>query len=1060
MKKRVLSLALILSAGAQLAFAQDRVVKGKVLDSAGQPYAGAEVKTFDGKVSTSTDENGEFEITIPSGGNNRLEVITGEYATQHLTINPGETDVVFNLTTTSSSEVYEEVVINTGYLRTTTKEYTGSANVLTSKDLEKFPVDNVTKMFEGQTGTSTTNAGGQPGSTAGIQIRGTGSLSGGTGPLYVVDGAQYNGDITMINPLDIESVVTLKDATATSLYGARGANGVIVITTKRGKRSKTGAPNIVLDLKGGVLTQGIKNYDMVSDPGKYYELAWDAYRNNLMTTGFTTDINEANAMASADLINQLGGYNLYNVPDDQLIDPATGQLRSGASLLYTPDSWEKELSRLGSMQDYNVSASGATEDMDYYVSLGYRNDKGFTKFTDNDRITSRINVNAKFARIFKFGVNVNAAYSTTNFSTNGGTSGGYNPFYASRANPIIYPVYYRNANGEREFDPLTGTDKFDWGSVSLYPNSSIGDRASLRNANALGSLTLDKDRVRGFEIVAIPYLEAAITPNITVGTRINVGYNSTLGESYNNPIYGQFAQQSGTVSRTNYQYFNYTWSQYANYTKRFSEDKHGIDVYAGHESYYWNRNYLSASRNGVSFPGNTNLTGAAVATGSNSQDDNIRMESYLARANYDYLGKIFLNASVRTDGNSRFSPSNRWGTFWAVGGGYDLKSAEFMQSLKGVDMLKLKASYGSQGNDNIGLYAWQSLYSVDFANGNYSGALISNIGNQNLTWENQKQFQVGFDYSFLKRISGEIVYFDRTVVDMLYNLPMAPSTGIASRPVNVMDMTNKGVELAVNALIVSPKTTGDFSWSTGINLTKVVNQITKMAVQDSIINGNQIYTKGHDLYSFYLVENAGVDELGNELYYTKDADGQKVTTTTWTDANNYGRSIVGIGRPDFEGSWSNQIAFKGFDLSTLVTFGIGGYVYDGIYQSLMGSSNLNWGANFHNDLITGNRWTQENQTGASLPRLELSNTDIGNSSTRFLTDASYLNIRTISLGYSLPTNIANKIKLGSVRIYTSLDNVYLFTKRQGLNPQAFFGGGSDYIYYPARTLSFGVRVGL
>src|SRR5690606_7631575 len=182
--------------------------------------------------------------------------------------------------------------------------------------------------------------------------------------------------------------------------------------------------------------------------------------------------------------------------------------------------------------------------------------------------------------------------------------------------------------------------------------------------------------------------------------------------------------------------------------------------------------------------------------------------------------------------------------------------------------------------------------------------------------------------------------------------------------------------------------------------------------------------------------------------------GNRSTTTVWNDANNTGRSIVGIGRPDLEGSWSNQLTWKGFDLSTLVTFGIGGYVYDNIYQSLMGQSNLSWGANFHNDLINGNRWTNENRSGASLPRLELANTDIASTSTRFLTDASYLNIRTISLGYSLPTDVVNKIKLGSVRVYTSFDNVYLFTKRQGLNPQAFFGGGSDYVYYPARTLSF------
>lgn len=1058
MKKRVLSLALVICAGAQFAYAQDRVIKGKILDVDGNPAVSIEVKTTDNRVFTSTDENGEFEMTIPSGASNKLEVVTFDQGNQIITLTSGQTDVNYTITSSSEYESHGEIIIETPYMRTTTSEFTGSANILTSKDLEKFPVDNVTKMLEGQTGTSTTNAGGQPGSVAGTQLRGTGSISGSTGPLYVVDGAVYNGDITMINPADIETVITLKDATATSLYGSRGANGVIVITTKRGKNTRNGKPSINVDIKGGVLTQGIKNYDMVSNPGDYYSLAWDAYRNNLITTGFTADWAEAGMFASSDLIGQLGGYNSYNVPDDQVIDPVTGKLRDGASLLYTPDSWEKELSRLGSMQDYVISASGANDDMDYYMSLGYRNDKGFTKFTDNDRINARINVNSKFLEVAKFGLNLNAAYSTTNFSTNGGTSGGYNPFYAARANPVIYPVYYRNADGEKEFDPLTGTDKFDWGSVSLYPNSSIGDRANLMNANALGSLTLDRDRSKMFEIVAIPYLEVNVMPELRIGTRVNLGYNSGFGESYNNPIYGQFANQSGTVSRSNSQYFNYTWSQYANYMKRFgTESDHGLDIYAAHESYFWTRSTMSASRNGVTFPGNTNLTGAAVATGSNSQDDNIRLESYLARINYDYQGNIFLNASVRTDGSSRFAPNNRWGTFWAVGGGYNLKSAEFLNEVSQIDMLKFKVSYGTQGNDNIGMYAWQSLYSVDFANGGYSGALISNIGNANLTWERQNQLNAGIDFALFKRISGEIVYFNRTIVDMLYNLPMAPSTGIASRPVNVMDMTNNGFEIALNGVVVDNK---NFSWTSGINLTKTMNKITRMPEQDSIISGNYLFVKDHDLYSFYLVEHADIDEEGNELYYSKDADGQRVATTVWSDANNTDRNIVGIGRPDLEGSWSNSLSFKGFDLQTLITFGIGGYVYDNIYQSLMGASNLNWGANFHNDLINGNRWTNENRSGATLPRLELSNTDIGSTSTRFLTDASYLNIRTVSLGYSLPSDVVSKIKLSNVRIYTSLDNIYLFTKRQGLNPQASFGGGSDFVYYPARTISFGVRVGL
>ncbi len=1038
--------------------AQSRTVRGTVVDDKGNPVMAAFIKTSDDKATTLTDENGNFEIILPEDAARTLVVEATGWSAK--TISVTDTDEALAITV-SGANTLDDVIV-TSYGNITKENSVGSASSFGEKRLEKFVVTDVSRAIEGAApGVQVSNGGGAPGSnSAAIRIRGIGSINGSTAPLYVVDGSPYAGDINSINPADIANVSILKDATATSLYGSRGANGVIVVTTKRGKRG-SGKPQITVDGRVGAVSRGIPNYDVIKDSKEYYELAWQGYRNFLQYgAGYRPE--DAGQIASGldpgerSLIQALGGYNSFDVADNALLDPVTGKIIGSPALKYQ-DSWEDELSRVGLRQEYNLGLSGASENTDYYFSLGYLKEKGYVKFSDYERITGRGNINSTVTDWLSVGMNFSGTYGSSNFVENGGTAGGYNPFFAALTNAPIYPVYYRNENNETEIDPLTGLTKFDWGAANVFPSSSIGTRGSLPNANVLGSLSLDKDRTQYLNLTAVPYIEVKFLKNFKFKTDLNFNYYAVDGNAYSNPFYGQFAVQGGTASRSGSTGLIYTFRQMLTYDRTFGND-HYVNAVVAHENYDLRTSAMSASRAGVAFPGNTNLEGAATPLGSSSQDDFHRIESYLAKADYIYKNRYIFNASIRQDGSSRLAAGNgRWGDpFWALGAGWKINQEDFLKDVKWLDMLKLKVSYGTQGNEGLGgYYSWQSLYRVDFANGTVPGAIVSSIGNRALTWEKSSQLNAAVEFGMFKgRVTGEFAYFMRGTSNMLYNLPIAMSHGLSTRPANTITMQNRGVELNVNADVVRSR---NFTWNVNLNLTHYKNEITSMPDGiDSIIRGTQMLKKGHSVYDFYLVESSGVDASnGNELYRYVTPEGNWADTSNYAYANGRGRTYQGSSLPDLIGQITNTLTYKGFDLSFMLAFNIGGKFYDNVYQDLMGPGNI--GTNWHRDAL--NSWSPENPN-ATLPRVEWQNLDNGGQSTRWLTSASFLNIRNISLGYMVPAKWLAKTGMSSLRIYASADNVWLFSKRQGMNPQGGFGGETDFIYTPSRIIMAGVKVGL
>jgi len=1058
MKKTLLTLATLCLASVQVLFAQSRTVKGTILDDKGNPVEFATVSVVGyPDITVLSDENGNYELVVPDNSE-LIEVEYIGYSPKKINITADAQTVKLSINAVTLDEG-QVTSLYGGSGQITKTKWVGAGDRISAAQFAKRPISNVTQAIEGNApGVQIATPSGQPGGGVTIRIRGYSSLNGGSDPLVVLDGAVYSGGLASINPNDVASMDILKDATATSLYGSRGANGVVVVTTKRGKlNSRT---NINVDAKVGMVTRAIPNYKILKDPGQYMEFAWDAYRNQLIQNGLPA--NSAGLVASggapnvgAGIVDLIGGYNPFGVPNDQLIG-LDGKLNPNAKLMYS-DDWDKEMQRTGLRQEYNVSASGGSENSDFYLSLGYLNEKGYVKATDFERISGMVSVNSKVSDWLKVGLNINGSYSNQNTVDAGTQAGGYNPFFVSRNFAPIYPVYYRNAAGEKEIDPLTGKPKYDWGSLRVMPSSSIGTRGNLPNANVLGTMEFNENLQRRFNIVAIPYLEAKFLKNFTFKTVMNANYVGSMSTNFRNNYYGDSYNYGGSAAKSSLFAMVYTWNQVLSWDRTFNE-KHNLSAFVGHENYYYSNNSLAASRRGIAVPGNTELIGAAIPFTSASQVDNETLESYFGQVSYNYDSKYFLNANFRSDGSSRFAPKERWGSFWSVGAGWLMNKEDFLKDYDWLKLLKLKASYGTQGNNGSGLYAWQPLSSIDYANGSYAGALINSISNPGLTWEKQQSYNIGVEFNINNRFKGEINYFGRTSKDQLYYRTLAPSTGIQGVWENVMTSRNSGIEFQFAYDIINKN---GLLWNVDLNGSHFKNEIIDMPGQsDSIISGNFLYAKGRSIYDYYLVKSVGIDEFGNELYQYK-VNGRDTVTTVYTTALSTGRGTPGSAIPALQGGFTNTLAYKGFDFSFLLTYTIGGKFYDANYQSMMGNL-LSVGQNVHEDWLK-NRWTVENTSG-TLPKAQFQNTNIANNSDRWLISRTNLNIRNVTLGYTFSPSTLKKVGINSLRAYVSCDNVWLFTKRQGMDPQGSISGnltgGAQFAYNPARTIMIGVNLGL
>lgn len=1048
MKKVRLLLATLLLLAGNVLMAQTLKVTGTVTDATdGAPVIGAAVKVLGTTTGSVTDFDGKYTINVASGAT--LEFSYIGMKTQ--TVRVG-TQTVINVVLEQDAMLLEDVMV-VAYQTVKKSSYTGSAATVKKDQIEKIQSTNITKSLQGAVaGVQVLGASGQPGAAASIRIRGIGSINASSSPLYVVDGAAYDGDINAIPTDDIESISVLKDAAAAALYGSRGANGVIMVTTKKGQ---VGKATVTAKVNIGTSSRAIKEYERV-DANQYYELMWEGWRNARMIAGGLTEA-AANAQASGGTTNgivaKLGGYNPYNVANDQVVG-LDGKLNPAATLLYQ-DDWIEALSQAGLRQDYNVSVSGGTEGTTYYSSFGYVSEKGHVKWSNYDRFSGRIGITSKITKWFKTDASISG-----NTSNQAGflAEGTYttNPFYYGRMMGPIYPIYQRNADGSIVL-MNDGSPAYDMGGGTSVYKWANHTRPYAPNSNLLVTLPLDERSNERANISARVGADFTFLKDFNFRITGSTDLSNIYYTTYQNNKYGDAQGVSGRSTKEYFKSRSYTFNQILTYNKTFGD--HTINVLLGHENYQYDTRDLWATRTNYKIDSNELIAGS-VAEGSASSSNILTREGYFANANYSFANKYFVSGSYRMDGSSIFAPDVRWGGFWSLGGSWRLKQEAFLASVNWIDDMKFKASYGEQGNDNIGsYYGYQSLFSIDDRNnGLLNGSLYSQLANPDLKWEKNANFNTGLEFSFFERIRGQVEFFTRQSDNLLFSVPLPQSAGISSKWQNIGSMKNVGFEFQIAGDIVKTK---DFKWTLDINGTSYTNEITKMPLDSQgkfqeIISGTKKLSVGHSIYDFWLRSYAGVDPAdGSALYYKDvlDAEGNVTDKITTKDQNAASYYYNGSAIPAIYGGVTNSFSYKGLDLSVFFTYQIGGKMYDSNYAALMHPGAF--GSHMHIDML--NRWTKDN-TATNVPRLQNAYVAPTAASDRWLIDASYLSLRNITLGYSIPSRLLKKIDLKSVRLYATGDNLVLFSKRVGMDPQQSFAGTADHTYIPQRTISLGLNI--
>lgn len=1043
-------------AGARV-YAQDNMVTGRVTDEGGSALPGVSVIVKGTTRGTTTDTEGTYRLA--AAPNSQLSFSFVGFLGKDVTVGSQST---INVSLTPDVANLEEVIV-TAFGSAKKASFTGSAGTVSAEALKVRPVTTIAQAIAGTTAGVTTTAGsGQPGSSPAIRIRGFGSISSGNDPLYVVDGIPYTSSIANLNPDDIENITILKDAASTALYGSRAANGVVMVTTKKGSK---GSNNINVKFTKGFNSRGLPEYDRIGT-ADYYPVMWESYRNSLAyrASNPLSLAAASTAASSADGIAKLVGYNIYNVPNDQLVS-TDGKLNPSAKLLYdTKDlDWYAPMVRQGSRDEVNVSFSGAQDKTDYFISASYLRDKGYLIRSDYDRFTGRMNVNSQIKSWFKIGANLTATITKSNQSdaTTDNNAAFVNPFLFSRYMGPIYPVYAFDPANPGTFLTLPdGSRRYDYGNLNAL---GLPNRPQYGGRHVIAETEKNQNFFRRNVIGARGYAEFSFLKNFQFTTNVGVDLTNDNGVTFGNPEIGDGAP----AGRATHEFDNitgYNLNQLLTYDKSFGP--HNVNVLLGHENFQVTDNILTGSRSQQILDGNVELVNFTTTTDLISRYNIRRVEGYFSRINYDYNEKYFISALVRRDGSSKFFRDTRWGTFYSLSGAWRLDQEDFIKAIPSINLLKLRSSYGQTGNDgggntqsgaDISYYAWQPLYNLDWNNASEAGILQSSLGNRNLEWESSNAFDVALEFSlFNSRVSGAVEYFDRRSSNLIFAVPLPLSAGIKTETRNIGTMYNKGIELSLNGDIIRA---GGFTWNLALNATNFTNKITKMPEENpEIIDGTKKLKVGTSIYDYWLREYLGVNPATGEAQYRADkfiAANSRITEqgdTLTTSINNARFHYNGTSIPRISGGITNSFEYKGFRLSGIIVYQIGGKVYDSGYQGLMATDG--YGSAKHVDIL--NRWQKEGDV-TNVPRMDIGRgADFNATSDRWLTSASYLNVRTVTLSYTFPKVLASRVFMQNAQVYVSGENFFIASNRKGLNVQQNFSGVANNSFSLSKSLVLGI----
>lgn len=1094
--RRILTLMTLCLIMTVSAWAQT-TVSGVVISSEdGLPIAGASVKVLGTSKGVVTDVNGKYSISVPSEGS-RLEI---SYVGMISRIVKSGQNVRTELDIDAAG-LEEVVVVAYGTQKKTS--LTGAIQSVKSEAIEMRPTSSVTTALEGTVaGVQVNSTYGAPGTDPSIRIRGVGTVNGSSSPLYVLDGVPFGGNISDLNPADIESISVLKDAASAALYGNRASNGVILITSKKGKMGKL---NVSLDIKQGTYSRGVPEYDR-ADARQWMELEWQNLRNSRIS-GNGEDAATAAAYASKNLIDEIVYLNIFNKPNDALFD-ANGKMAADASILpgYVDDlDWYDFGVRAGYRQEYNINANGSNDKADYRFSAGYLDENGYLKDSGFERFSGSVALNVRPVSWFKTGLQMNASHQNLT-NTNGNSDAGFtNVFMYARNIAPVYPVHLHDVTTGEYILDLFGNKQYDPGSYIDENGNVIQTRNQYVDRHVFYENELNYDKTVRNTMNATAYIELNLPYGFNAIVKGNLNTRNSRNYTYNSAIIGDGKGSLGRSKREEYSYKNYTFQQQLTWAGEFGN--HAVDALIGHENYSNEYNYLYGYKTNEIMPGWGNFTNFTSITSLDGADYEYKTESYLGRVRYNYADRYNVEASIRRDGSSRFHKDSRWGTFWSLGANWIISNEEFMKEYKFVNYLKLRADYGEVGNDaGAGYYAYQALYTME-QNANKGALYLTQFPSKNLKWETGQSWGIGVEARLFNRWNLSMEYFDKRNKDLLFDvyLPLssgATTSGSAESVVtkNLGTIVNRGFEVSTDVDVYKDK---DWRVNVGANLTFIKNKVTKLPEQnkDGIIDGTKYIMEGRSRYDFYIYTYEGVDSKnGYSLYKFNDGDAQGNSYRFELDGVKYGnwevdktgeyvakeikgadlQNVVVIdgvpysyvsnyAKKEFHGSaiapvygsFNFGVTWKQLSLNALFTYQIGGKVIDYNYQSLMQAGSTP--SSFHIDALKS--WTVEDATETSaiwsgdVPVLDYNiSSQVNTTSSRWLTSASYICLKNLNIGYQLPKSLVNKVQLQGVSVNVACENLFTKTARKGMNPQQTFNGTQyNYLVTP-RVFSVGLNV--
>ena len=1014
MKKLVRSLFLMMLIASSV-LAQDKRITGKVTAKEdGLPLPGVSIKAAGTQIGTQTDANGNFSFLVPSGSKS-LEVTYIGFLNQTVTIGK---NLKVNISLATDTKQLSEVVI-TGYQSKLKSDLSSAITVVSAKEISERPNPSVDQLLQGKAaGVQITSNNGKPGGNAFIRIRGTGSINAGSQPLLVVNGIQIPDNMTdqfysTLNANDVENISVLKDAAAVSIYGARGSNGVLVITTKNGKSSKG---QISYGFQYGKNQKIPDNFNLMNAAQKLqyeYDLNYENsdFSNYLQTNNFPTTATLFNITAA----QRQAGWN---------------------SLIAQSHNWENDILQKGDVIQNQLSVGGNTDKSSYYFSLQKYDAGGLTVGSDYKRYSGTLNVTSEIQPWLTLSNSFNLGHKKTNETRD--RYNAQNPFYAMYAYNPYEPVFLKD-----------GT--YNYTSQGFPILEALQNNPELQKyLTGLNSFNVDIHPIKG----------------LNINSKLGLAYNDYSRSSFikpNSVLDGYVGDKANRGSKTDNgsKEFNYDWINTASYKFKVKQD-HNFNILVGQE-FQKNQftSYTLGKKGFASGDLNTQDNGAANDGTNSTTESAYTLFSLFSSLDYNYKGKYFATGSYRRDGSSRFGVNNKYGNFYSASLSYLISQETFLKNISWITLLKVRGSIGTSGNYNIGNYRSLGLFSF----GKYNNLLTSapsQIPNPNLTWETKLKRDIGIDFEFLKsRISGSVDYYNENTKDLLFDVPVSTTTGFSSVLKNVGALSNKGVELFLTGDVVRSKAV---TWSINGNITFNKNEVTKLyAGQNEIVsNGYGVFKPGYAYNTFKLVRYAGVDDKDGAPQYL-DVNGNITKDYKASDA------VVLDGKspnPKFFGGFGTAVSFKGIDLSAQFIYVSGGYTYNNVKRDL-----VSWGDYYYQNLAVDalNYWKKPGDAAkgvlpAANPNGVTYDTDF------YLQKSSFMRFKNLTIGYTVPKTITQKVKVQSLRIFLVGENLLTY------NPNHFFGDpevgyGSQesgltlpgqatlYSYPQTRQFTFGLNIG-